>query len=52
MTATAKKPPSDMVVIKQFFGMNASEAMAEVKKLTAEDKAQLAGGIRAETMTY
>jgi hypothetical protein len=53
MTAPSKKkPPSDMVIIKQFFDMSASEAMAEVKKLTSVDKAQLAGGIRDETGTY
>jgi hypothetical protein len=50
--AEATKPKTDMVVIKEYFGMSAKEAIGQVKTLTPEDKAQLAGGIRDESMTY
>lgn len=47
-----QKPPSDIKVIKDFFHLSAKEAMAEAKVLTAEDKKQLADGIRNESLTY
>jgi len=53
MTAM-KKPKSDAVILKEFFGgdQKASDFLAELKKLSAEEKVQLAGGIRDGSMTY
>lgn len=47
-----EKKPSNIKAIKDYFGMSASEAMAESKQLTPEDKAQLGQGILEGTLTY
>ena len=51
MTGTEKKK-GDMVVIKEFFEITASEAIKTSKELTAEDKTELAAGIRDGSLTY
>jgi hypothetical protein len=49
-----KKEASDMVVIRNYFfpGAPAGVVLAEVKKLTDQDKKQLADGIRNGSLTY
>lgn len=48
----AKKPKSPVVLIKDFFGLSAKEAMDLVKGLPAPDKEQLAQGIKDGSLTY
>lgn len=57
MTTTATKPTTtDAAVLKQFFGLREGQTLtgfvAELKDLSADEKAQLANGIRDETFTY
>lgn len=49
---TEAKKPSNIKLIKDFFGMTAKEAMAEAKALTDQDKEELAAGITSGTLTY
>ena len=49
---TNEKPKSDLILIKEFFGMSATETMQETKALTPEDKKQLGDGIRNGSLTY
>lgn len=48
--------PTDLALISRYFGkkegQNLKDLTDEMKKLTAEDKKQLAGGIRDESLTY
>jgi hypothetical protein len=48
-------PQSDTAVLKQYFGMDLAEAKRELTSgggLTAQDRAQLVGGIRNGSLTY
>jgi hypothetical protein len=48
-------PQSDTAVLKQYFGMDLAEAKRELTStggLTAQDRAQLLGGIRNGSLTY
>lgn len=49
---TDQKPKSNALVIKEFFGLSATEAIAALKTLTDEDKQQLGDGIRNGSLTY
>jgi len=49
---TDDKPKTDAVLIKEYFGMSASETIAALKQLTADDKKQLGDGIRNGSLTY
>lgn len=51
---TEGKAQSDAMVIKRYFlpEMTAGEAMAELKRLTPEDKVQLGEGIRSGSYSY
>lgn len=46
------KPKSNMVCIKEFFEMSATETIAETKALTDVDKQQLGDGIRSGSLSY
>lgn len=52
MTGTEEKPKSDAVLIKEYFGMDAKTALAELKELGKEAKEQIGEGIRNGTLTY
>ena len=41
-----------LATIAKFFGIKGKEALAQVRALTDEDKAQLATGIADGTLTY
>lgn len=47
---------TNATVIAKFFGklpgQNLADVMAEMRELTDEDKAQLAGGIKDESLNY
>jgi hypothetical protein len=43
---------SDAILVKEFFGMTAGEAIKELKQLAPGDKQQLAEGIRNGSLTY
>jgi len=43
---------SDVVTVKEFFGMTSKEAIVELKTLPSEDRRQLAEGIRNDSLTY
>ena len=47
-----EKTPSDVITVKEFFGMTAQEAVKELKTLPAEDRQKLAEGIRNGSLTY
>ena len=54
-TENEDRGPSDISIISKFFfdgTTKATEKLAEMKKLTPQDKAQLAEGIRNGSLTY
>lgn len=51
--ATANpKAPSDMALVRTFFGMKLQEMKSEWTPLSDSDKADLASGLRDGTLTY
>lgn len=45
-TQTTDKPKTDVMVIKEFFGMDTKTAMVEIKALSGEEKTTIAGMCR------
>jgi hypothetical protein len=54
MNISDAQKPGDMKVIREFFfdGVPVSQFSTEYKALSAEDKAELAEGIRNGSLTY
>lgn len=51
-TATAERPKTTAQAIAGFFEMRGTKAIAEMRPLTPDDKAQLANGINDGSLTY
>ena len=52
MSDAVTKPKSNLICIKEFFGMSATQTMAESKRLSDVDKEQLGAGIRDGSLNY
>lgn len=47
-TTETPKPKSDVILIKEFFGMDNTTALKEIKALSANEKAEIVAMVRAE----